>query len=441
MVSPSSPVRRLFDVLGFLVDPRVGIIQEVTEVKKDAGGPDLFRFFAKACNTKAFVPQTNFGQAGGTSTERSTAMAKAIGEAIERYCSAMYHPDELPLHTASNAPFYCTPPNSYALFSQEQLAQENFEYHPFTPDTMVRWTPAIDAFSGEIKFVPAAMVYLPYFFGEKESPIVQGISTGLACHCSMPEAAISAICEVVERDAFTITWQSKLNPPKLLLESLSGLNRDLVSRYEKTGAQILLFNITLDHGIPTILSVMQYATPDAPALLFSAAAHPSPEVAVRKTLEELSLCRSLGFSLKAQVPPISLTSHYEKIDTQLTHMRFFCEHSNAHLADFLFKANHQVHFSELPDFTQKSPQEELQFLVERIRGVGHQVLLADVTSPDIKELGLWVVRAIIPGFHPLFFGHRYRALGGTRLWKVPQKLGFDGISPATGDNPVPHPYP
>ncbi|MGD9852104.1 MAG: YcaO-like family protein [Nitrospirales bacterium] len=441
MASCSQSVRRLFDVLEYLVDPRVGIIQEVTEVKKDAGGPDLFRFFAKACNTKAFVPQTNFGQAGGTSRDRSTAMAKAIGEAIERYCSAMYQSDELPLHTASNAPFFCTPPESYALFSRKQLAQENFEYHPFTSGSMVRWTPAIDAVTGETQFVPAAMVYLPYFFGEKESPIVPGISTGLACHCSQAEAAISAICEVVERDAFTITWQAALNPTMLLLESLSEQNRELAARYEKTGGRVFLFNITLDHGIPTILSVLQYANPDAPALLVSAASHPSPEIAVRKTLEELALCRSLGFSLKVQIPPIPLTPHFDRIDSQLSHIRFFCEHSNAHLADFLFKANRQITFSELPDLTQKSPEEEWQVLVERISSVGYQVLLADVTSPDIKELGLWVLRAIVPGFHPLFFGHRFRALGGTRLWEVPQKLGFEGISPEIGDNPVPHPYP
>jgi ribosomal protein S12 methylthiotransferase accessory factor len=54
---------------------------------------------------------------------------------------------------------------------------------------------------------------------------------------------------------------------------------------------------------------------------------------------------------------------------------------------------------------------------------------------------LKVVRAIIPGFHPLFMGHKLRALGGSRLWQVPQSLGYQGINRDTGDNPAPHPYP
>jgi ribosomal protein S12 methylthiotransferase accessory factor len=52
-----------------------------------------------------------------------------------------------------------------------------------------------------------------------------------------------------------------------------------------------------------------------------------------------------------------------------------------------------------------------------------------------------VVRALIPGFNPLFMGHHIRALGGERLWSVPQKLGYSGVNRATGDNPYPHPYP
>jgi ribosomal protein S12 methylthiotransferase accessory factor len=69
------------------------------------------------------------------------------------------------------------------------------------------------------------------------------------------------------------------------------------------------------------------------------------------------------------------------------------------------------------------------------------VLLADVTTPDVRDLGLSVVRAVVPGSHPLFMGHALRARGGRRLWEVPQRLGHRGISPATGDNPAPHPYP
>ncbi len=441
MISHSPSFQRLFDILDYLVDPQIGIIQEVTEIRREAGAPDLFCFSAKACNTKALGPLENFVEAGGTSIDRPAAMAKAIGEAIERYCSALYEPDELPLHASKTAPFSCIAPDTYALFSQHQLLQENFPYRPFTHETEIRWARATNAFTEEIQYVPAAMVYLPYFYKEGDASIVPTISTGLACHCSEAEAAISAICEVVERDAFTITWQAKISPPQVILESLSKRNRNLILRYEQIGATVTLFNITPDHGIPTILSVMQHPDTRAPALLVSAASHPNPEVAICKTLEELGLCRRTAQLLKDQVPPISPTSDYGNIDRQFSHIRFYCEHKNTHLANFLFEGKRWVHFSELPNLELDYPGDTVKVIVEKIVRVGHQVLLADVTTPDIKELGLWVVRAIIPGFHPLFFGHRLRALGGTRLWEVPQKLGHKGISSDTGDNPIPHPFP
>ncbi len=67
--------------------------------------------------------------------------------------------------------------------------------------------------------------------------------------------------------------------------------------------------------------------------------------------------------------------------------------------------------------------------------------LVDLTTEDVRPLGLRVTRAVVPGFHPLVLGHRRRALGGRRLWEVPGKLGYPGRSPEQGDNPLPHPYP
>ena len=79
----------------------------------------------------------------------------------------------------------------------------------------MRWVPAMDPLTNEVVYVPAAMVFVPYFFyqGSGDSPIAQPISTGLACHVSPEQASLNAVCEVIERDAFTITWQARLSRP------------------------------------------------------------------------------------------------------------------------------------------------------------------------------------------------------------------------------------
>jgi ribosomal protein S12 methylthiotransferase accessory factor len=65
----------------------------------------------------------------------------------------------------------------------------------------------------------------------------------------------------------------------------------------------------------------------------------------------------------------------------------------------------------------------------------------DLTTPDIALLGLAVARVVVPGMNPLFMGHANRALGGKRLYTVPQLLGHPGLNPGDADNPYPHPFP
>ena len=442
IVQPPS-LQRLSDVAGYLVDERVGVIRSVTEAERKFGAPNLFCFYAKACNTKAFGAQRNFSDAGGASMDRSIALAKAIGEAVERYCSAIYDRNELPFYSYKSAPFPCVPPSTFALYSEVQYSSEGFPYQPFTPETAVRWTQAVNLDSGESCYLPAAMVFLPYYFKQKdgEGAILQPISTGLACHCSMAEAAVSGICEVIERDAVMITWQARMARPHIAIESLSEQNRELVRRYKEAGASVFLFNITMDHGVPTIFSVLRSRAPDLPALIVAASAHLDPEHAVRKSLEELALTRRSAQHLKQSMPALLPDEAYKNITNQDSHLRFYCDQENTRLAEFLFESTERIDFQDLPNVATEQPDGDLKVLTERIRGINHDVYLADVTTPDIRGLGLCVVRAVIPGFQPLFFGHRFRALGGTRLWEVPQKLGYPGITHHSGDYPFPHPYP
>ena len=285
------------------------------------------------------------------------------------------------------------------------------------------------------------MVLMPYRYGTGESHVVQPISTGLACHTSFEEAASSAICEVIERDAFTIVWQARIAPPRVNLGTLSDLNRDLVRRFEVTGHAVSVFYITLDHKVPVILSVLSNSSHEVPALVFAAAADLDPNVAVRKSLEELAHTRRLAVYLKQTTPPVPVVPPFDSVENQDCHVRLYCEQENAYLADFLFSSHQFISLQDVSSYPGGNPKENLQILLESVKDVGHQALLADLTSPDLHGLGLSVVRAVIPGFHPLFMGHARRALGGERLWRLPQGLGLKGINLCDGDNPVPHPYP
>ena len=441
MVIRTTGVGRLFDVIDDLVDERVGIIRGVSEVRARAGAPDFFHYAAEACNVATFCGQKNFANSGGASADRKMAMAKAVGESVERYCSAQYVRHELPLASVESAPFRCIDPSKFALFSPEQYSQSGFPYIPFTKDTPLRWTKAVDLVSQEECHLPACMVYVPYRYDRDvgEHMITQPISTGLACHCSWTEAAISAICEVIERDAFMITWQAMLPAPPIRLDSLSDENQDLVGRFERTGDSVRLLNLTLDHGVPTVLAILASDRPRSPALVFSASAALSPEEAVRKSLEELAHTHRYAVQLNATLQPFVPEADYSNIINQGAHVRLYTEQARRNLASFLFSSEAWIEFRELNDLSADTPAAGLRNLVEAIAATNHRILVKDLTTPDIQDLGLPVLRAVVPGFPPPFMGHGNRALGGARLWSIPQALGYAGIR--GWDNPAPHPYP
>lgn len=433
---------RLFDLADYLIDQHVGVIRYVQECPKESGGPEFFHFAAQAANTIAFSRRKNFSWAGGASADRRAAIAKAIGEAVERYCSALYEMDELPLASFESASFRCVDPSAFALYSFEQYTNRNFPFTAFERNTRIRWTKAFEPDTGEVCYVPAAMVFMPYYYDREhgEIPVAQPVSTGLACHCSYEEAAISAICEVIERDAFTITWQARLGMPRICIETLSERNRDLVKRFELAGGVVTLLNLTMDHGVTTVLSVLRMTTSDGPAMVFAASTHLDPEEAVRKSLEELAHTRHFAHYLMS-LPRIDAGPNYEGIIDQDGHVQMYCYQDSIPLAEFIYGSKRQIAFDEMENASTGNRRGDLAALVHRIKSIGHSVYLSDLTTPDIESLGLAVVRANIPGFHPLCFGHRLRALGGRRLWEVPKKLGYRGITRESGDNPAPHPYP
>lgn len=443
-ITQRDPLEKLRSILPYLVDSKVGIIRELNNVKTSEGDPEFFHFSSTACNTEAFVREKNFRDAGGASTNREIAMAKAVGEAVERYSAAIFDFEELPLSSYNEATFPCVAPADFNFFSKEQYEAPGFMWVPFNNDTTVRWTKSINILNGEARYLPAATVYIPYMYyqGTGDSPIVQPISTGLACHSTYEDAAVGAICEVIERDAFMIMWQARLAMPQIRIETLSDANFDKVMRFERNGSKVILFNITMEHDIPCILAVLKGTSAISPARVFAASADIDPEKAVAKALEELAHTRRYCYQLKKRMKPLVPDfPEHENIESQVEHLLFYTDYENAKLADYIFESKKRIDFCDIPNYATGNAAEDLEIIKEHIAATGENIYISDLTTEDVRDLGLHVLRAVIPGFQPLRMGFKMRSLGGKRLWTIPQQLGYKGVSQTDGDNPLPHPYP
>jgi len=439
---PKRSARNLANISPLLIDPLVGIIGSIDDIRRRAGGPQFHHIASKACDTSVFVGQANFNHNGGASNNRDIAIAKAIGEGVERYCSAIYDVESLPLFAYNSSKEACVAPEVFALHSNFQYNQNGFPFVTFNRDTPVRWCEGIDLSTNLPIFVPAVMVYSPYLYyqGTGDSPICQNISTGLACHLNKYKSLLSGFLEVIERDSFTLTWQAMCSPPQVRLETLSDANYALIESIERSpSCKVFLLDITMDTGVPTIVATLKFEN-EGPAFALAASTDLSPENAVRKALEELAhtyryCSRVMGY------PELEEEPGFDNIKTQAQHLQFHANSKNLGASNFLFDSDERKDFDEIKDLSSGDDKKDLSSLVNKINKMGYQCIGIDLTTADIEQTGLSITRSVIPGFNPLFMGHSLRSLDGKRLWSVPQKMGYKGISKETGDNSFPHPFP
>jgi ribosomal protein S12 methylthiotransferase accessory factor len=438
-----SSLDRLLGVWPLLVDPVVGVVREIEPLPVEEDEPAFVHYLSTASDTARLTRLKNFANNGGVSITHSGAVAKALGEGVERYCSAFFDYDDLLVSAYRELPGRGTPPGDYALYTQAQLDSGDLPWKPFTEDTPVRWTTGLSLATGESVFVPAASVYVPYHYrpDSGEAGFTQPISTGLAAGTSFSEAALSALCEAVERDAFTITWQARLGRPHIDPETLPASCRDRLDRFTAAGLRVHMMDITTDIGLPTLLTIALGDRPTSPAVAVAAATHPDPEIALIKSLEELAHTRKFARQVMDYTPalPVDVAAGHPEVLEQTHHLRFYCPQEAKAFAEFAWASSETRRLDEVGPTGGAGRQ--LSDAVALVGRAGLEAIACDLTTPDVARLGLRAVRVVVPGLHPLFMGHRNRALGGTRLYEVPARLGERGIAPGEPDNPFPHPFP
>lgn len=437
--------RSILDLWPDLVDHRTGIVREISELPIDDDDPPFAHFLSAACTTEAFGFLANFGNNGGAGATPGTAIAKALGEAVERYSAAMFDYDEFVWAPYDRLDEPATAPSSFALYLPSQHQVSGFPWRPFTPSSPLAWTRGRSLVSGNAVLVPAAFVHVPYHYraDRPDTPITQPISTGLACGSSLTQATLSALCEVVERDAFTLMWQAQLSRPRIRLDSLPAALADLVGRFHAVDLTVHLIDISTNVACPVIMSVCEGFAATSPALAFAAAAHPDPVVAARKSLEELAHTRRFAAQVMDYLPPVpvDIDGGHPAVDGQRAHLRFYCPQESKEPARFAWTGDRDTGEVDLAAVGTAGPPGRdadilLTRLIDEIAGTGADVVACDLTTPDVAELGLSVMRVVVPSFHPLQMGHANRCLGGPRL----AAAGRSGWS-AEHDNPYPHPFP
>ena len=269
-----------------LVSPFVGVVRGMQDV---LAGPEDVRLATAWCES-AF-PQALVGGGSGPTTQN--ARAAAIGEAMERYSACVLDPDALVVASARELGSRAVDPARFALFSESQYRAPGFPYARFDRDTRLAWIEGVTLPDGEPAWLPAQLVHLAGH--ESEPPICRATSSGLACHASAADATLAALLELLERDAFMITWKARIAWPLLDWRGHGGISAFERAFLRPTGLEWRAIDLSAFWDIPIAAAVVR----GGDAIGIGAAAAVTVERAVTKALDEAARVRTWASALRA----------------------------------------------------------------------------------------------------------------------------------------------
>jgi ribosomal protein S12 methylthiotransferase accessory factor len=428
-----------------LYNTNSGMIDLQTTMENSLADPDIFTHVASCCDIAAIgMPFSHASNGSGAGLTFESAYYAAIGEAVERYCLAVFHPEDLLLTTCKELKkqkLQFVGPEKWSLFNNEQHIGH---FDRFNEKTLIAWAQADSLIDEVTKYVPASLVYLPYgpvFKAENEEMISVSISTGASCATSVPEAIFKGICELIERDAFMIMWKNQLSPVKIDIDQNSELYEVYNTKFKRPGIKFDLYYTTQDLEMPSFFGVLTDTRKGYAARVVGGAAHPDPTVAALKTLIEL-VQGLFWMEYKGDVS-FPVEEGFLNVDSFEKRMELYAYNDMSEALKFL-PEDTSMNLSDIKKsygYNNRNIKFTLRNIIEEFRKRQYDILAVDTTTPDAYSCGLNVVKVLIPALEVMEGDFNYQFLGGKRWKEVPPKLGLKKFDPDITLNPFPHPYP
>lgn len=424
-------------LIAALVSPRCGI---VTGLIPQMRGPEEptppYLWNATLAHFDSQQTQIGVRVTGGKGRTEAEAKLSALGEAMERYASFQWDPARIRIGLVTDR---AITPDDCVLYSDAQHAA-GFPFPPWSPETQTSWITGIELPSGAAVEMPASQVYALGPPPRMEDFYTPSASNGLAAGPTLEHAILGGLHEVIERDAFMLTWLNKL-PARKITPPKSGCNAaPIIRHYQRFGVSVRLFALHTDQAAYVVMAVAEDPREGGIFRVVGLGCDGDPVVAVDKAVFELCQLRS-GMVMRMQMDDYrSRLTDYEQVQTLNDHPLFHTIPENATEFDFLDDDTPPYDLASFARPERTDLRGQIAGVVKTATVAGARVAYADITPPDIAALGPRVVRVIITGFQPIHFGYGQGRYGGRRLFEAPVAWGLRE-HPLTEDqlNPCPHP--
>ncbi len=433
-------MNRQLESLLDLVSPRVGIVKSLNLRVKSADEPELPHVYDACLSHFDFRKgdRTERGSCGKGVTE-DDAMLGALGEAVERYCAS--HPSMKGTRRAvrSNLTGETISPLDFVLYSETQYARNDFPYRPWQVQDELLWTQMIELGSDTPVWVPATFVYLNSPSDQPQDFLFPTNSNGFAAGPDLNWAIRRGALELLERDAFIVTWLNRLPVPEIDFTAVGGIIGEIRSTYERWGSAVRAFLLATDMPVFAVMALVVDHSGKGPAAMIGLGCESNCEQALQKALFEVCQLHELLRRKHEQGAGIRLNA-YADVRTMAEHAAYFFRRDHFHEFDFVLRHGRKIRIDDVPSRPSVAVEDDLKTLQSALASRGYRVFYVDLTTPDIDPYPVRVARVLITQLQPIHFGHGLERLGGSRLYELPKTLGFQEIpSSEVSLNPCPHP--
>ena len=317
-------------------------------------------------------PQETIGVAASSTDAKIVCLA----EGVERYSVRYRERHDMLREAYKNL-------GERALHSVDITLETNDEEN--CAEEIIDWIPAESLLFSHMRFVPANLVYLSF---DEESEVD---TNGCAAGDTLRAATLSALLELIERDAVAIWWYSRACRPSIDLASFcSARIQAVLSAADSCNLHVDVLDLTTDFEIPVFVAV---ASGERSGIALGMAAHVDPERCAWRALTEMS----------AGMTTTSCTGDRQR----------WLERAYIEDLDHLRPTDVTRRFYALPEL---DTDNLLDNVLGKFRSLGLDALRVELTRPELR---IPVVRMFAPGLRPL-----QRRLAPGRLYDVPVKLGW-----------------
>nr|BAN83923.1 hypothetical protein [Streptomyces olivoviridis]BBI93408.1 YcaO-like family protein [Streptomyces olivoviridis] len=311
----------------------------------------------------------------------------------------------------------------------------------------ISWVMGTELISGEDIAVPQYLAgYYQSFHETPPFPICT--TNGIASGNSVEEATCHALCELIERDDWTMAevisnrlsravtkgtvapgipetveqWFMERNR-SIDQETLPAPHRRLIERYRAANLSVELKSIMSHNGIPSFLCVVsEDLGPTFSRSHQGLGTHPDRDVAALRALSEAAQSRVVD--IQAMREDISLPD--EDVPKYMLHIKRSAAFNPQAWANY--RTQRQTDFQSLPTYLSADVMEDTRRMIRNLQATGIEEVAVVDLSP--KWLPVSVVRVVVPGIESWAIDRGRLGFRAAAVWEENLGLLRDALAEA-----------